>query len=1623
MAGNRSHEFREDLFQQMTDREFLKKAGIRKKQMMDIYKKNDWNLFFETVFEEEPYVSCCKMADTCADITEMLGNISGRKLLQYIYDWTRAEMFPENFQVEIRPEYEKARMFYCQLLHILLNMEEKYKGFVPTKHFGFLPYEISPQEDPETGTEYQTFLDVMKKQYMVEFYRISAEITPFDSLGHVAGVHYVAMHVAKQLKKIGKPVDLKLMSAAAALHDIGKFGCREKELRRTPYLHYYYSDVYTRRFGMPTTGHIAVNHSTWDLELDELSIENLILIYADFRVKSTRREDGKEEVHFYSLKDSFDVILNKLDNVDEKKRNRYRLVYAKLKDFEDYMENFGVNTDLTSEEPAAVSQPDFVLMSQNECVRQIKYMAIEHNIFVMTRMNSSTTLRNILEAARSEKDWRNIRAYVSIFEEYFTYMNEKQTNMTLQFLYELLFYPEVDIRRQASYLCGEIIAKYDQEYRKELPQDVEWENNSVSATEVFRMLMKAILYPDYTVTEQHKSWLGKCLKRILLAVHTECKREEDGKKFLEVFFSFLGKDKNDERISFILLESAEMIRFSMLEDSEIDRLLEFAEHCTKWTSEEESIRVLQFIRSMVQSGVPKERVRPYAVRILGKTGKNTIALKYIGYKLCMETDIEVPDREETEKLLFENEGLFSQIFLENMKVATSRMIKKANIELLSDITKLGDSMHISRIAIHLSNLFSASRTLMVREYTGEQLVKMMPILSSDQRNEIVIEMAESLGSGEFQYVRYIPLYLGKMAMYLYPEELDELITDTLTKYINSSDMTAVMYTLHTIGVMLEHYPEYRRYEEAEEVYLKRQRILQGLLMKGLSHDQEEVSVEALTVIGRDILGSKIQKLEEKKGFFTDIQKQMLSEIAAQSQEETAFFGRAASLSKIYSFITDYEFYNGTFHIEDNKKIAFFPGTFDPFSAGHKEIVSAVKNQGFEVYLAVDEFSWSKKTQPKLIRKKIIEMSVADMGNVYLFPDKMPINIANPRDIRLLHEAFPGKMVYIVAGADVITNASAYQNEVEEDSVHHCRHIIFSRKSTQEELEEIVHNKILGEVLYLELNHEFDEVSSSKIRENIDRNRDISNLVDPLVQRFIYNHSLYLREPKFKKTANRQDVRIQMTSQIGENAKEQFLRVSERDNVIRCGILKTIRPQDHAVWMEKEDGSIVGGIFYREVQMGKIYDEFRNADIVEKIRRRVPGRLVVFYALFMRKGERSEKNLELIITEMFAACLKEGFTHMIACFDDLNKKMNSQVETVLFRHGFVKVPNQESNTDVYFVDMSFPLAAVQDTESIIKDPFTSNENVKKVLIKTQKQFLEAMTRLYPGSLVISFDSAYMSYQMLELITAENNVSSLKFDGTTLGKKMCIPYGKLMREMIVPNTVTKAIYTERIFKADASDFRIAEYPNYSPLKTQIRMIDSFSRPVILVDDILHSGDWLQKLYPLLQEGNIKVDKLIVGILSGHGTDMAAIQQIPVDSVYFIPNMREWFSEVTMYPFLGGNYIEKAGKPQAGRIPALNQILPYTLPPFLENITWNEYYDFSLACLKNSYEILRVLEEEYQKMYQRNLTLGRLSEVIRETYYVDQGENMSYDMQVSASNYVRNDMLKMERLKNMTREGGVL
>ena len=69
-------------------------------------------------------------------------------------------------------------------------------------------------------------------------------------------------------------------------------------------------------------------------------------------------------------------------------------------------------------------------------------------------------------------------------------------------------------------------------------------------------------------------------------------------------------------------------------------------------------------------------------------------------------------------------------------------------------------------------------------------------------------------------------------------------------------------------------------------------------------------------------------------------------------------------------------------------------------------------------------------------------------------------------------------------------------------------------------------------------------------------------------------------------------------------------------------------------------------------------------------------------------------------------------------------------------------------------------------------------------------------------------------------------------------------------MVPNTVTKTLHTDKVYEPDLKSYTIEPFPFYSPLESQIKMIKSFERPVILVDDLVHKADRLQVLAPSLR-----------------------------------------------------------------------------------------------------------------------------------------------------------------------------
>ena len=163
------------------------------------------------------------------------------------------------------------------------------------------------------------------------------------------------------------------------------------------------------------------------------------------------------------------------------------------------------------------------------------------------------------------------------------------------------------------------------------------------------------------------------------------------------------------------------------------------------------------------------------------------------------------------------------------------------------------------------------------------------------------------------------------------------------------------------------------------------------------------------------------------------------------------------------------------------KVAFFPGTFDPFTLSHKGIVHAIRDLGFEVYLAVDEFSWSKKAQPHLIRRQIVNLSVAGDFHVHLFPDDIPVNIANPADLKRLRKLFPGQEVYLVVGSDVVGNASSFQEPPRPWSIHSMNLIIF-RRAGQPPLPSTEQLNLKGDVIQLQLPPHLEDISSTRIRE-------------------------------------------------------------------------------------------------------------------------------------------------------------------------------------------------------------------------------------------------------------------------------------------------------------------------------------------------------------------------------------------------------------------------------------------------------------------------------------------------------------------------------------------------------------
>ena len=1581
----------------LCDKTFMKEVGLTRREVDKMAGEQSFRKMADEIASKQGpggRISSVDVAAAAENCIPSMNKAPAGGWCSHCYDYVLSQLFPEMGEPEGAAECRKGRAYMLQILRGVYNYERESLPFDPTRDIRFL----SEAEAEERGCtpEYIRMCRLVRARYVYEFMRIGVDTTPFNTLGHIGGVHYVAMFMARQMADAGIPIDLGLISGAAAGHDIGKYGCRKTEEKRIPYLHYFYTDRCYNRFDMPTIGHIAANHSTWDLELENLSAESLVLIYSDFRVKSGRDAAGSEQVHFFTLAEAYSVILNKLDNVDEAKKHRYQKVYEKLVDFENYLAEKGVTPvlpDDLSEQPTQPGTPkhrDVALMEGKDIVEQLKYAAVGHNLRLMSRFNVDSDFGNLIETARSEHDWKNMRTYIAILGEYSSYMTEKQKLMTLKFLYEQLADREGDIRSQSADIMGKIVGTFSEEYKKELPEGIPPQDYLENNLTLWDRYTEMILFPSHKFTDQHKKWISGCLHDFVSAVVLNCKTS-CRYNYFDILEKYYVNDGYDEMTIMNLLNAAVELDVSICTDGFVRQVLDFAETCSGEFSSSVDIAVINVCKHFDQSFSDHE-YRKALRKVLGMSGDED------------EFDSNMP-----------------AMFLDDLKTNTPWIVKVANITLmLRHIDKTTDSGSILHLATHFANLVKVSETITVRKAAGNGLLSIIEKMPLEQRNELTVELFNGLEIGDYQFSKYIPDFLGIIMLYLPPKEMDESI-DELKKSMESGSVQAASSAISTIGVMIENYDMYKgRFMETTDEFERRRFRLVGILIKAYAGYIQSNSQDAFWTMGTRIFSSRILSEVQKTKIFEHCCKKIMTLLLEKEEDELDFYNNAAVLNRIYRFISMHQAEEGAFHFEPKNKVAFFPGTFDPFSLGHKSIATTIRNKGFVVYLALDEFSWSKKTQPRLERRKIMSMSVADEDDIYIFPEDLPVNIANTGDLKRLSEIFSGRELYVAVGSDVVKNASSYKAEPSPHSIHSMNHIIFARETAEGGIssENTGQGRISGKIVNLTLRKFYEDISSTRIRENIDLNRDISNLIDAVAQNYIYDRNLYLREPAYKHVVQARELNI---------STYEHRRAEEMPEVMQELSHKGFSMSKIAGYVEKsgvrtlfiESGqrkkNIIAFAAAHKVETGRLLDEFGSLETAAHVRESATGNIAVIGALYAGTGRTVSNISQIVITEILTQLIEHDVTYVIYAPVDTEAKSNPRMLDALRHQGFVNIAPAKATEPILAVDMRSPVIIFRDVETVIKNPLNKNHNVLKAIDDAHNRLLRVLTDIYPGQLVLSFNTSEIHNRIINKVAEINNVSTIPDKNKVRGPYMSVPFGKALADVVVPNTVTKALHTEKYFDSDLNSFTIAESRYYSALENQVRTIKSFDRPVILIDDLLHKGYRMNILDPLMRENEIDMKEMIVGVMTGNARDFMRSRNRNVECAYFLPRISLWLNERDCYPFIGGDSVKGEQVDDS-----INLVMPYTAPGFIAGGSDAAVYAYSLACLENARDILRALEDEYQATYEKKLTLKRLGEVITYPRRPITGTGVSYDENLAPSVYVQNEINKMKRLKRLMMKG---
>lgn len=641
---------------------------------------------------------CDQLLELCRPVLDQLCQEPEEGWLRFCYETLAAGLFPDPSRPPATAKQREAMEFYLQILEWLLAREQSFCPFDPLLD----PHWASQEElaDSRLSQEYAVFRKAVLRDRFPTLLRIGRDCMPFDPASHTIGVNNVAVHTAQLARKAGLKVDIPLVSAASLSHDIGKFGCRGKDAPRTPYLHYYFTWQYLSEQDLPHIAHVAANHSTWDLEFENLPIESLLLIYADFRVRALRDETGKEHTQIYSLADSYSIILSKLANMTPEKHRRYATVYAKLRDFEGFLASRGIPADMAVQEPLPVSPKAPALCTGEEAISGLRHLTFDNSLRLMDTFSADASFEQLLEQAKSEKNLQRIRTYLRLFEEYNSYMPRHSKRMTLNFLYELLMHREGDVRRRAARLMGRILANSGPSYRKELPADAPATAYAptlmgyfAEAERLWDEEIQLCLHPGRKISPKHAQRIADNLKVITESLFSVCS-DYDAQIMARPLLRRLPEAQEEEREA--LVSALTYVPVSALDPEGLSSLLDTLGGLLQNQDVPLRLTIFRCFQTMLEQDPDlKARLEPVLAQLdAGESFAVAYQRTVLLNQYCGHQD-PLPQADT------------SELFLSNLKNALHWTVKLVHIDLLRSLAQANPS-EAFHTAMHFSNLLSVS---------------------------------------------------------------------------------------------------------------------------------------------------------------------------------------------------------------------------------------------------------------------------------------------------------------------------------------------------------------------------------------------------------------------------------------------------------------------------------------------------------------------------------------------------------------------------------------------------------------------------------------------------------------------------------------------------------------------------------------------------------------------------------------------------------------------------------------------------------------------------------------------------------------------------------------------------